>query len=97
MRLRQARKLDPLRNPGRKGRPWWTLHSPDTLDRAARRLHRSWARLTSWRTDADGHKVREVTPDWFAGNRAEARAQVMRARSKHASEAVHAILARSST
>jgi hypothetical protein len=80
VKLRQARKLDPLRHPSRKNRPWWTLHSPDTLDRAARRLHRSWARLTRWETDASGRTSRAVTPDWFAGNRCQSRAQVLRSR-----------------
>lgn len=86
MKLRIARKLDPLRNPSRPGRPWWTPHTPDQLDRAARRLHRSWARLCPWQVDENGKRFRKVSPDWFAGNRAHARRVTQVARNRHVRE-----------
>lgn len=83
MRLRIARKMDTgdwrrrERQADRKPdhRPWWSVYNAPQLERAERRLRKRWRRSCPAAIDDRGIKYRDVSDDFFAANRIEARRQ----------------------
>lgn len=74
MKLRIARKMDRgghhrRAHDDRDKRVWWQVYNVDQLQRAERRLRKSWR--TRCPLSAGGS--RKVSPDFFASNRVEGR------------------------
>lgn len=74
MKLRIARKMDRggvhrRAHDAKDKRPWWSVYTDEQLQRAQRRLERSWRTANPLHPDGG----RKTGPDFFAANRVHAR------------------------
>lgn len=78
MRLRIARKMDRgfwkrRAIDDKDKRTWWAVYRDDQLERALRRLRKSWTSRRTKGYTSDGKLWWSLTDDWFRGNRVESR------------------------
>lgn len=78
MRLRIARKMDRgwwkrRAIDDRDKRPWYAVYTDEQLDRAERRLRKSWHTHRVVTVNEDGQRSSTITLDWYAANRVRTR------------------------